>query len=73
MGKSIFDGRVQIKYSYGCYGMTRGGGKTWHGGMDIVGVDSDAEAYQRPCDAGAYRDRPFRQNVGVGVLCLCPA
>ena len=21
--------------------MTRGGGKTWHGGMDIVGVDSD--------------------------------
>lgn len=24
MGKSIFDGRVQIKYSYGCYGMTRG-------------------------------------------------
>lgn len=28
MGKSIFDGRVQIKYSYGCYGMTRGGGKT---------------------------------------------
>ena len=36
MGKSIFDGRVQIKYSYGCYGMTRGGGKTWHGGMDIV-------------------------------------
>ena len=41
MGKSIFDGRVQIKYSYGCYGMTRGGGKTWHGGMDIVGVDSD--------------------------------
>ena len=25
MGKSIFDGRVQIKYSYGCYGMTRGG------------------------------------------------
>lgn len=26
MGKSIFNGRVQIKYSYGCYGMTRGGG-----------------------------------------------
>ena len=79
MGKSIFDGRVQIKYSYGCYGMTRGGGKTWHGGMDIVGVDSDIilmpyyEMHQRPCDAGAYRDRPFRQNVGVGVLCLCPA
>lgn len=37
MGKSIFDGRVQIKYSYGCYGMTRGGGKTWHGGMDDRG------------------------------------
>ena len=35
MGKSIFDGRVQIKYSYGCYGMTRGGGKTWHGGRQL--------------------------------------
>ena len=25
--------------------MTRGGGKTWHGGMDIVGVDSAVEDY----------------------------
>ena len=48
MGKSIFDGRVQIKYSYGCYGMTRGGGKTWHGGMDIVGVDGDSRTMRCP-------------------------
>lgn len=36
----IFEGRNQIVYSYGCYGYTRGGGKTWHGGVDIVGLDS---------------------------------
>ena len=32
-------GRVQIVYSYGCYGYTRGGGKTWHGGLDLVCLD----------------------------------
>ena len=37
----IFNGRNQIPYPYGCYGYTRGGGKTWHGGQDIVGLDSD--------------------------------
>ena len=37
----IFEGRNQIPYTYGCYGYTRGGGKTWHGGQDIVGLDSD--------------------------------
>lgn len=37
----IFKGRNQIPYAYGCYGYTRGGGKTWHGGQDIVGLDSD--------------------------------
>ena len=35
----IFKGRNQIPYAYGCYGYTRGGGKTWHGGQDIVGLD----------------------------------
>ena len=35
----IFNGRVLIPYSYGCYGYTRGGGKTWHGGIDLVGAD----------------------------------
>lgn len=28
-----------MPYSYGCYGYTRGGGKTWHGGIDLVGAD----------------------------------
>lgn len=36
----IFAGRNQIPYGYGRYGYTRGGGKTWHGGQDIVGLDS---------------------------------
>ena len=35
----IFSGRVQIPYAYGCYGYTRGGGATWHGGIDLVGLD----------------------------------
>lgn len=26
----IFNGRVLIPCSYGCYGYTRGDGKTWH-------------------------------------------
>lgn len=35
----IFNGRVLVPYSYGCYGYTRGSGKTWHGGIDLVGAD----------------------------------
>lgn len=37
----IFNGRNQIPYAYGCYGYTRNNGKKWHGGQDIVGLDSD--------------------------------
>ena len=36
---SIFYGRVQVVYSWGRYGWTRGGGKVWHGGLDLVGLD----------------------------------
>lgn len=36
---SIFYGRVQVVYSWGRYGWTRGGGKVWHGGIDLVGLD----------------------------------
>ena len=36
---SICLGQVQIVYSYGCYGYTRGGGSTWHGGLDLVCLD----------------------------------
>lgn len=39
MQTGIFNGRSQIAYSYGCYGYTRGGGATWHGGIDLVGLD----------------------------------
>lgn len=35
----IFQGRTRIPYAYGCFGYTRGGGKTWHGGIDLVGMD----------------------------------
>ena len=36
----LFKGRNQIPYGYGRFGYTRGGGKVWHGGQDIVGLDS---------------------------------
>ena len=35
----IFCGRVQLAYDYGRFGWTRGGGKAWHGGVDLIGVD----------------------------------
>lgn len=35
----IFAGRAQVMYPYGRYGWTRGGGKVWHGGLDLVGLD----------------------------------
>ena len=35
----IFAGRVQVAYPYARYGMTRGGGTVWHGGLDLVGMD----------------------------------
>lgn len=39
MQTGIFEGRVLVPYTYGCYGYTRGGGSTWHGGIDLVGAD----------------------------------
>lgn len=39
--KGLFTGRNAIPYAYGCYGYTRGKGKVWHGGQDIVGEDND--------------------------------
>ena len=35
----IYEGRVQVVYSYGRFGWTRGGGKVWHGGIDLVALD----------------------------------
>lgn len=39
MQTGIFKGRVLVPYAYGCYGYTRGGGSTLHGGIDLVGAD----------------------------------
>lgn len=46
----IFLGRTEILYNYGRYGYTRGNGKTWHGGVDVVGLDD------------AYVRMPYYQN-----------
>lgn len=35
----LYTGRNLVKYDYSRYGYTRGGGKTWHGGLDIGGLD----------------------------------
>ena len=37
----IFSGRNLVKYPYSCCGYTRGGGKTWHGGIDVCGMADD--------------------------------
>ena len=37
----LFTGRNLVKYDYSRYGYTRGSGKTWHGGLDIGGLDDD--------------------------------
>lgn len=36
----LFEGRTRVRYGYSCFGYTRGGGKTWHGGIDEEGLDS---------------------------------
>ena len=41
MQQGIFTGRTAVRYPYGCYGYTRGGGRRWHGGLDVVGVDDE--------------------------------
>lgn len=35
----IFKGRNRVRYPYSRYGWTRNNGKTWHGGIDIEGID----------------------------------
>ncbi len=37
----LFEGRNEIKYNYGEYGYTRGGGTIFHAGIDVNGLDSD--------------------------------
>lgn len=38
---AIFEGRTRVRYGYSRYGWTRGGGRTWHGGSDEEGLDSN--------------------------------
>ena len=46
----MYMGRTEILYNYGRFGYTRGNGKTWHGGVDGVGLDD------------AYVRMPYYQN-----------
>lgn len=69
----IFKGRVQIPYAYGRYGWTRGGGKTWHGGIDLVGADEPtirmpyytaADGSQRAIRGTVTRARKVDRDTG---------
>lgn len=35
----LFNGQNRVRYNYSRFGYTRGNGKTWHGGLDIEGID----------------------------------
>ena len=35
----IFAGRTEVRCPYARWGWTRGGGKVWHGGIDLAGLD----------------------------------
>lgn len=35
----IYKGRFRVRYNYARYGYTRGGGKAWHGGIDLEALD----------------------------------
>lgn len=37
----IFKGRFRVRYNYARFGYTRGGGKTWHGGIDLESLDDE--------------------------------
>ena len=69
----IFKGRVQIPYAYGRYGWTRGGGKTWHGGIDLVGLDDPticmpyytaADGSRKPIKGTVTRARKVDRSTG---------
>lgn len=73
MQTGIFEGRVLVPYAYGCYGWTRGGGKTWHGGIDLVGADdptirmpyyTDADGTQKAVRGTVTRARKVDRSTG---------
>ena len=73
MQTGIFNGRVLVPYAYGCYGYTRGGGKTWHGGIDLVGADDPtirmpyytaADGSQKPIRGTVVTARKVDRSTG---------
>ena len=79
----LFRGRNRIRYGYARWGYTRGGGKTWHGGADVEGLD-DTTIRMPGYGLGAERHAisgtvvTARQggaehrepHMGVGLLCV---
>lgn len=63
----IFNGRVLVPYAYGCYGYTRGGGKTWHGGIDLVGAD-DPTIFMPYYTAADGSQKPIRGTVATARI-----
>lgn len=69
----IFEGRVLVPYSYGCFGWTRGGGSVWHGGIDLVGADDTtirmpyytaSDGSRKPIQGTVTRARKVDRSTG---------
>ena len=68
----IFKGRAEVRYNYGRFGWTRNYGKTWHGGIDVVGLDdaiirmpyyTGADGKQKPIKGTVTRARIVTNHV----------
>lgn len=70
-----------MRYNYARFGYTRGGGKTWHGGIDLEALDDETiymptykgKSISGTVTRGADCDRQKQCDVGVGILRLCQA
>lgn len=62
----LFAGRNRVRYPYSRFGYTRGNGKTWHGGLDIEGLDSDIIRmpwFTRDGETRAIRGRVLQARI----------
>lgn len=58
----VFKGRVSVRYNYSRYGYTRGGGKTWHGGIDLEGLD-DKTIYMPSYNGKSISGKVIRARI----------
>lgn len=59
---SVFKGRTRVRYYYSRWGYTRGNGKTWHGGIDLEGLD-DTTIYMPSYDGKSISGTVTRARI----------